>query len=145
MIIVWHSGYGDRPLGIYLSKNIYILKSYLLDFQVCNKVGSIWWTCLHNNNLMKHCTWKCRKCNVMKKKKHVINKIHLSQSKTKKLTKVYAYEYQSANYYLQHTKNSRFWHFLVVFFFQFLNSKLQSLITFMPPSVCCSIPSIVLV
>ena len=33
MITIWHSGYGDTPLGIYLSKNIHMLKSYPCDFQ----------------------------------------------------------------------------------------------------------------
>ena len=28
MITMWHSGYGDTPLGTYLSKNIQMLKSY---------------------------------------------------------------------------------------------------------------------
>ena len=59
---------GNKPLGICLSKNIHMLKSYPLDFQVCNKAASVWWTCPYNNNLMKHFTWKRRKCNVMKKK-----------------------------------------------------------------------------
>ena len=65
---MWHPGYGDTPLGIYLSKNIHKLKSYHHDFQVCHKAASIWWTCPYNNNLMKHVTWKRTKCNVMKKK-----------------------------------------------------------------------------
>ena len=68
MITMWHSGYGDTPLGIYLSKNIHMLKSYPLDFQVCNKTASVRWTCPYNNNPIEHFTWKRRKSNVMKKK-----------------------------------------------------------------------------
>ena len=140
MITMWHSGYGDTPLGLYLSKNIHMLKSYPLDFQVCNAAASVRWTCPYNYNLMKHFTWKRRKCNVMKKKTISSIKYICHNKQRKNLHEVYAYEYQSASYYPQHSKNSRLWHFLV--FFQFLNSKLQCLMTFMPPSFCCSIPSI---
>ena len=85
-------------MGIYLSKYIHMLKSYPRDFQAVN----VWWTCPHNKNLMKYFTWKRSQCNAMKKK------IHLSQQTTKKLIWVHAYEYQSANYYPQHSLNSRF-------------------------------------
>ena len=47
MNTMWHSGFGDTPLGIYLSKNIHILKSYSCDFQICNKAASVWWACLY--------------------------------------------------------------------------------------------------
>ena len=68
IIAMWHLVYGDTPLGIYLLKNNHMLRSYLLDFQVCNTAASVWWTCPYNNNLMKHFKWKIRNCNVMKKK-----------------------------------------------------------------------------
>ena len=41
MITMWHSGYGDTPMGIYLSKDIRMLKSYLRDSQVCKKAANV--------------------------------------------------------------------------------------------------------
>ena len=41
MIPMWHSGIGDTPLGICLSKYIDMLKSYPRDFQACNKVVNV--------------------------------------------------------------------------------------------------------
>ena len=54
MITMLHSEYGDTPLRIYLSKNILLLKSYPLDFQVCNKAANVWWTCASYNNRIEH-------------------------------------------------------------------------------------------
>ena len=69
MITMWHSGYGDTPLGIYLSKNIHMLKSYPLDFNFATKlpvfdehvlITITWWNISH---------WKVdNECNVTKKK-----------------------------------------------------------------------------
>ena len=131
MITMWHSGYGDTTQGIYLSKNIHMLKSYPFDFQVCNKAVSVWGTCPYNNNLMKHFTWKRRKCSVMKRKTTLSMKYIC---RNKKLKIFYAYEYESANYYLQHSKSSKFWH---LFFYQLLNSKFGSLMKFIPTSRLC--------
>ena len=115
MITMWHTGYGDTPLGIYLSKNIHMLKSYPLDFQVCNKAVSVWWTCPYNNNLMKHVTWKRRKCNVMKKK--TISSIkHICHNK--KLKNLHKFMPMSINQQIitfSIKKNSRFWLFLGLF------------------------------
>ena len=41
MITIWDSGCGDTLLGIYLSKNVHMLKSYPCDFQVFNKAASV--------------------------------------------------------------------------------------------------------
>ena len=129
---MWYSGYGDTPLGIYLSKNIHMLKSYPLDFQVCNKAVSVWWTCPYNNNLMKHVTWKRRKCNVMKKKTISSIKYICHNKQLKNLHKFMPMNIsqQIITFNIQKTPYSDF--FFLSFFCQFLNSKLQSLIIFMP-------------
>ena len=62
------------------------------------------------------------------KENHPINKIHLSQYTTKKLTENYASEYESANLKLLPTTfiKLQILNFFIVFFLQFLNSKLGS-------------------
>ena len=137
MITIWHSGCEDTPLGIYLSKNIHMWKSYPLDFQVGNKAASVRWTCSDKNNLMKHVKWKRRKCNVMKKK----------ICHNKLLKSLHKFTPTSINQQIITLSIQKKLEILTFFrvFFQFLNSKLWSLMTFMPPSVFYSIPSIGLV
>ena len=123
MITMWHSGYGDTPLGIYLSKNIHMLKSYLLDFQVCSKAASVWWTCPYNNNHMEHFTWKSRKCNVMKKKTISSIKCICHNKQLKNLHKFMPMNISQQIVTFNIQKNSKFWHvllcFLLLFFFNF--------------------------
>ena len=130
MITMWHSGYEDTPLGIYLSKNIHMLKSYPLDFQGCNKAANVWWACAYNNQ-MKHFTWS-RKCDVMKKKTIPSIKYIYHNKQLKNLHKFMPINIKQ-QIIIFNIKNSRFWHFLGFFFpLQFLNSKLRSLMIFMP-------------
>ena len=115
MITMWHSGYGDTPLGIYLSKNIHMLKSYPLDFKVCNKAASVWWTCPYNNNQMEHFTWKRRKCNVMKKKTISLIKYICHNKQLKTLHKFMPMNIIQQIITFNIQRSSRFWHFLVFF------------------------------
>ena len=116
IITMCHSGYGDTPLGRCLSKNIHMLKSYLLDFQVCNKAASVWWTCPYNNNQMEHFTWKRRKCNVMKKKTISLIKYICHNKQLKTLHKFMPMNISQQIITFNIQKNSRFWHFLGFFF-----------------------------
>ena len=125
MITMWHSAYGDTSLGIYLLENIHMLKKLPLDFQDCNKAANVWWTCAYNKNWMKHSTWR-RKYNVMKKKTISSIKYIYHNKQLKSLHKFMPMNISQQNIIFNIQKKSRFWHFLV-FFFQFLNSKLGSL------------------
>ena len=143
MITMWHSGYGDTPRGIYLSKNIHMLKSYPLDFQVCNKAANVWWTCAYNNNRMKHFTWR-RKCNVMKKKTISSIKYICHNKQLKNFHKFMPMNISQQIITFNIQKKPRSWHFLVFFFFNFWtqNYGLSWYLCLFNPSVCCSIPSI---
>ena len=116
-----------------------MLKSYLLDFQVCHKAASVWWTCPYNNNLMKHFIWKWRKYNVMKNKTISSIKYICHNKQLKNLHKVIPMNINQQIITLNIQKTPD-WHFLV--FFLFLNSKLWSLMSLylLNLSVCCSIP-----
>ena len=146
---MWHSGYGDTPLGIYLSKNIHMLKSYPLDFQVCNKAANVWWTCAYNNNRMKHFTWR-RKCNVMKKKTIPSIKYTNHNKKLKKLHKFMPMNISQQIIIINIKKKLQILTFFCFFLFFFSNFWTQNYglwwySCLLDPSVCCSIPSIKLV
>ena len=78
MITLWHSGHGDTPLGIYLLKNILMLKSIPLIFRFAKKLPVF----------DKHVLitkpdgtfhMEKKKMQYYEKENHLINKIHLSQ------------------------------------------------------------------
>ena len=56
---------GIQGMEIHLGAYIYQKYPYVypLNFQICNTAARVWWTCPYNNNLIKHYTWKRRKCN----------------------------------------------------------------------------------
>ena len=139
---MWHSGYGDTPLGIYLSKNIHLLKSFPLNFQICNKAASVWWTCPYNNNQMEHFTWKRRKCNVMKKKTFSSIKYICHNTQLKILHKFMPMNISRPIITFTIQKNSRFWYFLGFFNFWTQNYDLWWYLCLLNTSVCCSFPNI---
>ena len=128
-----------------------MLKSYPLDFKVCNKATNVWWTCPYKNNQMEHFTWKRRKCNVMKKKTISSTKYICHNKQLKILHKFMPMNIRQQIITFNIQKKLQIVTFLVFFcFFCFFNFWTQNYdlwwyLCLLNPSVCCSTPSIKLV
>ena len=117
---------------IFIKKYPYVKKlspkNTFCDFQVCNIVASVWWTCPYNN-MMSHFTWKRRQCNVMKKKTIPSIKYICHNKQLKIYIGLCLWIWMSKSKILIPLTfiKLKILTFLVVFFLQFLDSKLGSL------------------